>query len=488
MEPRKESGGLVKYVIPSLNNSHIQNRIFDTSIDIEVKKIKKIHLDRVRTILNDIRDKNDLADLPDLPVDYTEFSANIDNLPGDDALPTGYKKIDVINFYNARRQRLVDKEFINDFRAVGEEATNFAKATINTYTSHGQTDTDLDALIINRKELDKVNDIIKQIKNAKSLSDLPAETDIDATKYLENKVPTTKNHVAIKNQIKDKKAQLGQDAAEITARNNAIQAKNRLITLINEAKIQPDLTDIEAELNKKPVVSSSELKNSDYKTEMINLVRNDSQRTTQKQEIIKKINQIRENKLEAVRQIISQAQNIFNKDAATKEELEKVINDLKILANASQDKAENKKLLIDLETKLSKITPPDPEKEEPKDPGIPTPPSSPISQEEVEKYGAEFANLKPTQQEGRKTIFHYDKNEAKKQARADLAYHEEHECGNNLEKPKIAIYFSPNQGGNEHADLTYAEKINESELTLEKDNQGEIYQEQAKPTDNKSVG
>ncbi|CFW93016.1 protein of unknown function [endosymbiont DhMRE of Dentiscutata heterogama] len=60
-----------------------------------------------------------------------------------------------------------------------------------------------------------------------------------------------------------------------------------------------------------------------------------------------------------------------------------------------------------------------------------------------------------------------------------MAYHEEHECGNNLEKPKIAIYFSPNQGGNEHADLTYATKINESELSLEQDNQGQIYQEKS---------
>ncbi|CAG8525169.1 12859_t:CDS:1, partial [Racocetra persica] len=69
--------------------------------------------------------------------------------------------------------------------------------------------------------------------------------------------------------------------------------------------------------------------------------------------------------------------------------------------------------------------------------------------------------------------------EAKQQARADLAYHEEHECGHNLEKPKIAIYFSPNQGGNKHADLTYATKINESELSLEQDNQGQIYQEKS---------
>jgi len=58
-----------------------------------------------------------------------------------------------------------------------------------------------------------------------------------------------------------------------------------------------------------------------------------------------------------------------------------------------------------------------------------------------------------------------------------VAYHEEHECGSEGTK-KIAIYFSPNQGGNEHAPLDYAKKIKENELTLEKDNQGETYQEQ----------
>ncbi|CAG8640571.1 9957_t:CDS:2, partial [Racocetra persica] len=284
--------------------------------------------------------------------------------------------------------------------------------TINTYSSYGQTDQDLDALTIDREELDKVNSIIKQINDAKSLSDLPAETDINIMKYEEKKVPATKNYAAIKNQIKDKKAQLDQDAADLTARHDAIQAveKNRLISLINEAKIKPDITEIEAELNKKPVVSSSELKNSDYQTEMINL--DDSQRATQKQEIIKEINQIRENKLEKVRQIITQAQNIFNKDAATKKELEQVINDLNTLANAPSDSAEkiiwteketeNKKLLTDLEAKLNTNFPPEPEKEEPNEkPEIPAPLTP---QEEAEKYGSDFANLKPTQQEGRKKI------------------------------------------------------------------------------------
>jgi len=280
-----------------------------------------------------------------------------------------------------------------------------------------------------------------------------------------------------------------------------------------------------------------------------------------------------------VREIIKQAQEIFAKTGATKEELETAINNLKTLKNAPSDsaeatvwveqKTENEKLLTDLEAKLTKITE-DPEKEGPK-PDIPTPlPSPRIPPEEKElkkKYGADYQELKPKQQEGRQKIvenwkkevnysrkktcrycpqeFQYDKSseffsaqekaetelknheavcsvksspekvkevkqkewekvkksterhfyacrkcwgkieldkgiadwdQSKKQARADLAYHEEHECGDEGKK-KIAIYFSPNQGGNEHAPLTYAEKIKEEELELEKDNQGKIYQE-----------
>ena len=39
---------------------------------------------------------------------------------------------------------------------------------------------------------------------------------------------------------------------------------------------------------------------------------------------------------------------------------------------------------------------------------------------------------------------------------------------------KISIYFSTNQGYNEHADLNYADKIDENKLRLEKDNHGKI--------------
>ncbi|MDR1670850.1 MAG: hypothetical protein LBR43_03980, partial [Spiroplasmataceae bacterium] len=43
-----------------------------------------------------------------------------------------------------------------------------------------------------------------------------------------------------------------------------------------------------------------------------------------------------------------------------------------------------------------------------------------------------------------------------------------------------AIYFSPNQGGNEHAPLSYADKIDKDSLRLEKDNQGQVQQNQEK--------
>jgi len=65
-----------------------------------------------------------------------------------------------------------------------------------------------------------------------------------------------------------------------------------------------------------------------------------------------------------------------------------------------------------------------------------------------------------------------------------VAYHEEHECGSEEGSKKIAVCFSPNQGRNEHAPREYSEKIKENELTLEKDNQGEVYQVQESNKDN----
>ncbi|MEG7978577.1 MAG: hypothetical protein NY202_01285 [Mollicutes bacterium UO1] len=53
-----------------------------------------------------------------------------------------------------------------------------------------------------------------------------------------------------------------------------------------------------------------------------------------------------------------------------------------------------------LQAKLKKITRPDPDQEKPDQPQIP----KPTTQEEAEKYGADYANLKPPQQEGRQKI------------------------------------------------------------------------------------
>jgi len=151
-------------------------------------------------------------------------------------------------------------------------------------------------------------------------------------------------------------------------------------------------------LNKKPVVSASELKNPNYSAEMINLVADDSRRATRKQEIISEISQVREGKLATVRQIITNAQNILNKDGAMKKELEIAINDLRTLANAAVDsaekivwaeKTENDKLLTDLEAKLDKITPPKetppkPDRDEPMEDVPPPTPSEPLTPQQKE--------------------------------------------------------------------------------------------------------
>ncbi|KLL05259.1 MAG: hypothetical protein MRERV_3c085 [Mycoplasmataceae bacterium RV_VA103A] len=71
-----------------------------------------------------------------------------------------------------------------------------------------------------------------------------------------------------------------------------------------------------------------------------------------------------------------------------------------------------------------------------------------------------------------------DWEKAKKQALADLAYHEKNECGNNSENPQIPICFSPNKGGWKHASLNYADEINENELELEQDNETEVVYQQ----------
>ncbi|CAG8546377.1 4491_t:CDS:2 [Paraglomus occultum] len=219
-----------------------------------------------------------------------------------------------------------------------------------------------------------------------------------------------------------------------------MSGENRLKNLISQAKVKPDIEAIENELNKKPLISASELQNLDYKGKMINLAAaTDAQRNSKKNEIITEITQLRESKLAPVREIITNAQNVLNKDSVTKEELKKVITDLKVIASTSSD------------NKLSKIIPPEPEKEGPKTPESPPPPPPPNPEpEEEEKFGEDYAELKATQQAGRRKIvenwkkeenyerskiccycsqeFHYDKNLeyllAKQKAEKELSEHE----------------------------------------------------------------
>ncbi|CAG8555090.1 8406_t:CDS:2 [Ambispora gerdemannii] len=518
----------VKYSIRRTSN------LEEEEIKVDVRKVKKVTLDLVHDLLDDIANKTSANDLPE---NYVDFDTDIDNLPEDDTLPTNYKKSDVINVYNRYRQWLLDNEFVQGFLQAGNAAAIFAndqsnrnraeeidisgiegitasydgkddwrplvitksqaaEQMITTYGSHNQSnDTNLDALTVDKLELDKVNEILENINKAQKLSDLPSDID---TKYDEGKVPDSKKCDLVKGICASKRVQLNQDAVNKQARITAIQAgfdnlketainveENRLKSLISQAKVQPDITAIEAELNKNPVISASELENSDYKAEMINLVTVDTKRATRKQAIIAEISQIREGKQEKVRQIITQAQNILNKDGATKEEIETAINDLRILINAPADK----KLLPEPEKEEPQKGPEIPKEEEVmKDTDVPLPVSDrPLTPQQeavfVEKELKEHqkaCSLKADPEKVKKA------ETAEKQAIADLMYHEKHECSNELTKPKIAIYFSPNQGGNEHAPLSYAEGVDKNELMLEKVYDEEVSQEQVNPVDKSS--
>ena len=55
------------------------------------------------------------------------------------------------------------------------------------------------------------------------------------------------------------------------------------------------------------------------------------------------------------------------------------------------------------------------------------------------------------------------------------------------DQKKIAIYFSPNEGGNEHAPRNYAERVDKDSLMLERIYFGETSQEQVEPVDNKGM-
>ena len=342
------------------------------------------------------------------------------------------------------------------------------------------------------------------------------------------------------------------------------QEENRLKTLISQVKVQSDIDEIVSELNNKPVVLANELAEN-YQTVMIELASKETERKERKDELINEIKQIREEKLQQVRTIIVQAQEILAQNDATYETVQTTINNLESLANADSEKAEkivweenkevNQKLLTDLLTKLATITPPRPEEE----------PSN-----LTEKYGEDYSALQPEQQRCRQTVcqnwnksekdyshyrlyichycpqeFAYDANleflsakkkaeseltnhqnncpqkneteqakqikqtkwkeirkskegffytcqncwgkirldkaindypQAKKQGLADFAYHQEQECTKPQAEKTIAIYFSPNQGGTQHAPLKYADKAGNP--PLEKDNQDQVYQKE----------
>ncbi|CAJ0849659.1 21883_t:CDS:2, partial [Entrophospora sp. SA101] len=295
--------------VPARNSR--TNQDYNIAVDIDVKKVRKNLLDLSQDLQSDIESKNVLTDLPN----------------------------------------------------------NFRQNDINILN-----DTNLNAAVMNEHEIDKVNDIIRRIDNETNPNNLISET--AAINYTENQVPASKSHTAIKNKRNAKKNQLDQTAQDQHDRTAAIQSVTNYYNNLNIserindicAKVQPDITVIETELNKKPVISSSEL-STDYQSALINLATNDTQRTTRKQEIIAEINQVRSAKLDQIRQIITNAQEILNQDGATKEELEPVIQSLKTLADAPADSAEkivweensdtNHQLLTDLEAKLNQITPPE---------------------------------------------------------------------------------------------------------------------------------
>jgi len=141
---------------------------------------------------------------------------------------------------------------------------------VASYGSHGQNDVNLNALKISKNELNKVNEIIEKINSAKEISNLPQPIN----NYDQDKVPKGKNYSSVETLYNNKRDQ---------------------IKTAQTRKVQPDINEIENELNKK---------------------------------------------LESIRAIITNAQNILNKNDATKEELETAINDLKIMANANTDSPE----------------------------------------------------------------------------------------------------------------------------------------------------
>ena len=275
--------------------------------------------------------------------------------------------------------------FINHWKDVHFDWSG-SKANVPSYSSFGETDYNFCGVKVCQKELDKVNSIIKGIKEAKTLTDLISKDDV--TKYKEDRVPGGKNHSWIRSFRQNKEQE--------------IENKRR------RAKVQSDITEIENELNKKPVVLVQELTNSNFQTKLFSLADQDTERKDYKGKVITEITEKRKQKLAQVYQIIANARTIFAKNDATKQKLEKAINDLKKLAKAQPDstekivweekKTENEKLLSNLEKKLNKI---DDDKENISQ--LPTP-NQPLNPKQKKFYGEDWQILKPIQQEVKQWI------------------------------------------------------------------------------------
>jgi len=85
-------------------------------------------LDLVKNLLDDIAGRTLVANLPE---NYADFSPDIENLPEDNTLPSGWKKSNVINVYNNYRQWLIDNDFVKDFKQAGGKAEIFANDPAN---------------------------------------------------------------------------------------------------------------------------------------------------------------------------------------------------------------------------------------------------------------------------------------------------------------------------------------------------------------------
>ncbi|CAI2162211.1 12445_t:CDS:10 [Funneliformis geosporum] len=451
----------------------VDNEIVN-NLNINPYQVKKQTLDLARDLLMDINNKTSSTELSpyprfgeitgllpaeggldetDLPVDNTEEYRSIED--GDGNL-VFYAQIE---FLAANAEKVVSlvKNGVLAYYQNGIPADRAPIIASYISPTSGEIEPSFDGVKVERGELEKVNAIIREIEGA-TLS-------------------------GIKNREERKNIE------RITKYNEAKQKQK-------EAKVKPDITEIENELNQKPVILARDLTNSNYRNQLINLADRDSERKTYKQTVIAEITQKRNDKLAQVRQIIANAQIIFAKTKPTKVQLEKAVNDLKTLTQAAVNSAENlvwkekesenQKLLTDLEGKLSKFVPPRPTPlplPQPENLPPPPTPNAPLTPKQKEVYENQRKSRQEVVQKWEEV-----KQEIQRETLAEIqacqkvcALPQKPKLSEECQKPEneriVGIYFSPNRGGNRHAPLSYAETVNPSSLILEKDNQGEIYQE-----------